>query len=211
MYEMCVLHHAGTSFISYSPYDILLLFSRKLIVSREVSMELKRVLLERRSVRQFDERPVEREDLQEMLTAGIWSPTAGNIQPWVLFCVTEEKHIHAIQVVSPGMLGKPQALICICSDQKRAFEKAGNGGKTLAIMDCAMSAQNIMLRAYDLGLGTCVIRSFNQRAVRELLEAPDHVLPELLIAVGYASAPPPKPSRNMELLHWEYYRGGIHG
>ena len=93
-------------------------------------MELKKALLERRSVRQFEERDVEKEQLQELLIAGIWSPTAGNIQPWMFFCVTEKTRIHKIQVVSPGMLGNPQALICVCSDQKRAFEKAGQGGKT---------------------------------------------------------------------------------
>jgi nitroreductase len=174
-------------------------------------VELKRALLERRSVRQFSERPVEKEHLQEMLTAGIWAPTAGNIQPWLFFCVTDEERIHDIQVVSPGMLGNPHALICICSDQNRAFERAGKGGKTLALMDCAMAAQNIMLRAYDLGLGTCVIRSFNQTAVRELLEAPDHVLPELLITIGYPGASNQKPTRDMDLVYWEYYGEHAHG
>jgi len=174
-------------------------------------MELKKVLLERRSVRQFEERDVEKNFLDEMLTAGIWSPTAGNIQPWVFFCVTEKARIHRIQVVSPGMLGNPQALICVCSDQNRAFEKAGQGGKTLVLMDCAMAAQNIMLRAHDLGLASCVIRSFNQTAVRELLEAPGHLLPELLINIGYASKQPSKPSRNLELVHWEYYREDFNG
>ncbi len=174
-------------------------------------MELKKALLDRRSVRQFEERDVEKELLQELLVAGIWSPTAGNIQPWVFFCITERARIHRIQVVSPGMLGNPQALICVCSDQNRAFEKAGQGGKTLALMDCAMAAQNIMLRAHDLGLATCVIRSFNQTAVRELLEAPEHLVPELLINIGYAVKQPSKPSRNMELVHWEYYREDING
>ena len=174
-------------------------------------MELKNVLLERRSVRQFEERGVEKGLLQELFVAGIWSPTAGNIQPWVFFCITQRARIHRIQVVSPGMLGNPQALICVCSDQKRAFEKAGQGGKTLALMDCAMAAQNIMLRAHDLGLATCVIRSFNQMAVRELLEAPEHLVPELLINIGYASKQPSKPSRNMELVHWEYYREDNNG
>ena len=174
-------------------------------------MELKEALLTRRSVRQFEERSIEKRLLQELLIAGIWSPTAGNIQPWIFFCITEARRIHNIQVVSPGMLGNPQALICVCSDQNRAFEKAGQGGKTLALMDCAMAAQNIMLRAHDLGLATCVIRSFNQTAVRELLEAPEHLVPELLINIGYAVKQPSKPSRNMELVHWEYYREDING
>ena len=169
-------------------------------------MELKEAILSRRSVRQFEERRIKKELLKEIVIAGIWSPTAGNIQPWMFFCITEPERIHTLQVVSPGVLGNPQALICVCSDQNRAYQKAGKGGTTLALFDCAMAAQNIMLRAHDLGLATCVIRSFNQTAVRELLEAPAHVQPELIINVGYPIGQPSKPARNMNVLHWEYYR-----
>ncbi len=174
-------------------------------------MELKEAILSRRSIRQFEERQIEKELLEEILIAGIWSPTAGNIQPWMFFCITEPERIHTLQVVSPGMLGNPQALICVCSDQDLAYEKAGKGGTILALFDCAMAAQNIMLRAHDLGLATCVIRSFNQTAVRELLEAPVHVQPELLINVGYPVGRSSKPARNMNVIHWEYYREGRNG
>ena len=115
-------------------------------------MELKEAILSRRSVRQFEERRIKKELLKEIVIAGIWSPTAGNIQPWMFFCITEPERIHTLQVVSPGMLGNPQALICVCSDQNRAYQKAGKGGTTLALFDCAMAAQNIMLRAFTTAL-----------------------------------------------------------
>jgi nitroreductase len=168
-------------------------------------MELREALLERRSVRQFEERAVEMELLRELLLAGIWAPTAGNIQPWVFICVTDPDRIHTIQVVSPGMLGNPRALICVCSDQRLAFEKAGRGGSSMARFDCAMAAQNIMLRAFDLGLATCVIRSFNPSAVGELLSAPEHVEVELLINIGYPFRNPPKPPRREDVIFWERY------
>ena len=168
-------------------------------------MELKEALLERRSVRKFLERKVEEDKRRDLIQAGIWAPTAGNIQPWIFICITDPDRVHTIQVVSPGMLGNPQALICICSDQKRAFAKAGRGGEILSLFDCAMAAQNILLRAHDLGLATCVIRSFNQAAVRELLVAPDHVRPELLINVGYPDMNPSKPARRQDVVFWEQY------
>ncbi len=64
-----------------------------------------------------------------------------------------------------------------------------------------MAAQNIMLRAHDLGLATSVIRSFNQAAVRELVEAPEHVLPELLINIGY---PVKQPSKLLDEVVLDY-------
>jgi nitroreductase len=73
------------------------------------------------------------------------------------------------------------------------------------LFDCAMATQNILLRAHDLGLATCVIRSFDQMAVRELLGAPGHVRPELLINVGYPDMSPPKPARRQDVVFWEQY------
>ncbi len=169
-------------------------------------MELKKAILERRSIRTFSEKPIEKNLLEEILLAGIYSPTAGNIQPWAFFCVTDLKSVHNIITISPGIVSSPVAIICICSDQDRAFKRAGRGGTILALMDCAMAAQNIMLRAFDLGIGSCVIRSFNQNAIREILEAPEHFLPELLVTLGYPAQKPSAPPRRQGVIFWEEYR-----
>jgi len=168
-------------------------------------MELKKAIFERRSIRQFTDADITPEELEMLVHAGIWAPTAGNIQPWLFFCVTGPEQIHNIQVLSPGMLGNPTALVCVCSDLNRAFEKAGEGGKTLALFDCAMASQNIMLRAHDLGIGSCVVRSFNQAAVRTILKAPSHVQPELIIMLGRPARVPNPPKRNEDVLFWEEY------
>jgi nitroreductase len=70
-----------------------------------------------------------------------------------------------------------------------------------------MAAQNICLRAYDLGLGSCIIASFNQAAVRELLEAPQDVEPLMLIITGHPDQEPPAPPRKEEVIFWETYGG----
>jgi len=170
-------------------------------------MELEKAILERRSIRQFTDTDIPPEELEKLVHAGIWAPTAGNIQSWLFFCVTRPEQIHNIQVVSPGMLGNPKALICVCSDLDRAYDKAGKGGKTLALFDCAMAAQNIMLRAHDMGIGSCVVRSFNQAAVRTILKAPSYVQPELIIMLGHPARVPRPPRRNDDVLFWEEYSG----
>src|SRR3989304_2046627 len=122
-------------------------------------MEGAKAIRERRSVRWYPDRPVERALLEEVLQAGIWAPTGSNRQPWVFIAVTDPRTIRQIRVISPGILGDPKALICIFSDQR----KAGTFplGPTLALFDCAMAAQNMMLQAWDLGLGSCPVRSTN--------------------------------------------------
>jgi nitroreductase len=96
-------------------------------------------------------------------------------------------------------------LICLFSDQRKAG--AFPLGPTLALFDCAMAAQNMMLRAWDLGLGSCVMRSTNLEAVREILQTPERLRPELLLMLGYPASVPPAPARDEGAIHWERYRG----
>jgi len=58
-----------------------------------------------------------------------------------------------------------------------------------------MATQNILLAAYALGLGSCPIKSFAASAVKEILNIPEGVEPELIVAIGYPDEslkPPPR-------------------
>ena len=168
-------------------------------------MELEKAIIERRSIRRFTEDPIDREELKEILKAGIWAPTASNQQAWAFVCVVDPDNIHKIKTVSPGLLGKPTVVICICSDKEVAFKKCDKLGLELVKLDCAMAAQNIMLRAHDLGMGTCVIASTNKTAVAELINLPEHLEMELLVTLGHYDVTPKPPPRREEVIYWEQY------
>ena len=170
-------------------------------------METREVIFSRRSVRSFTDQQVDRESLMELARAAIWAPTGGNAQPWEFIIVSNPETMKLIKIVSPGLLGNPSACIAVCSDKPRNIEKMGAIGGTLAVMDCSMAAQNIMLMAADMGIGSCVIRSFNQEAVREVLKAPENVMPELLVTLGYTKGNPGNPKRREEVIHWNNFGG----
>ena len=170
-------------------------------------MEIDKAIYERRSVRRFTDTPVETEKLETCVKAGIWAPTAGNAQPWEFIIVTKPETMKLIKTVSPGLLGNPAACIAVCSDIPGNIKRMGAAGETLAVMDCSMAAQNVMLKAWDLGLGSCVIRSFNQDAVREVLRAPEGIMPELLITLGYFTGNPGNPKRRENVIHWNRFEG----
>lgn len=160
----------------------------------------------RRSIRSFKSDEVDDEKIIKILDAGRWAPSGSNIQPWRFIVVKDKKLIKLVKMFSPGMFSEPPALIVICSDKKEAFEKGGIIGRDyLSIVDCAMAAQNMMLAAYALGLGTCVIKSFNSKAIKEILELPNNIEPELIIALGYPAekpiTPPRKPLSNVTFLN----------
>lgn len=166
-------------------------------------MDVFEAIFGRRSIRRYTGPPVPPEKLTKMLEAAVWAPSAGNIQPWEFVVVTDRAGIEQVKSVAPGMFGEPRLVVAVCANRQRAAEKAGAGGEILAMFDVAMAAQNLLLAAHALGLGACVIRSFHQAAVQKLLDCPDWVVPELLVAAGMPEGKAPKPSRRPlgEVVH----------
>jgi nitroreductase len=161
------------------------------------------IIKSRRSIRRFLDKPIPLEVLQVLLEAAQWAPSGGNIQPWAFVVIREPANIRKVKMFSPGLGGDPAALIVMCSDQ--------SAEASTAIMDVSIAAQNVMLAATDNGVGSCVVRSHNQSALQTLLNIPTHVVPELIVALGYPARPARHPGRRPieELVHWEEYGGHL--
>lgn len=152
----------------------------------------------RRSVRSYKDEKIRIEQLKKILTAAIWSPSGSNEQPWKFIVVENDDGIKGIKAFSPGMFGNPAVIVIVCKDLERASEISG-------LMDISMASQNMMLAAHDLGIGSCAVRSFGKSAVKRLYDLPDHIVPELLITLGYPETIPEPPKRReiSEVIHWD--------
>jgi len=164
------------------------------------------VIKKRRSIRKFREKKIPKDILLKILEAGIWAPSGGNIQPWEFILITNKETIEKIKLISPGLFGNPVALIIVCINKERS-RKGGRLGENIALMDVSMAAQNMMLMAYSLGIGSCPVASFNKTALKELLNTPEEVEPVLLISLGYPESWPKPPKRRplREVVHVEEY------
>lgn len=159
----------------------------------------------RRSVRKYTDRKIPKEKLGQIMEAAVWSPSGSNVQAWEFIVVENDDAIKKIKTFSPGIFGNPAAMIIVCRDLKRAYEVCGELGRDiLSLMDVSMASQNIMLAAYDLGIGSCAVRSFGISAVKRLYDLPEHINPELLITLGYPEETPKPPKRRgvSEVVHW---------
>ncbi|MFC2029688.1 nitroreductase family protein [Chloroflexota bacterium] len=159
------------------------------------------IIKSRRSTRAFADRSIPPEEVGLLLEAARWAPSGGNQQAWLFLVVQQAAGIQKIKFFSPGLSGQPAALFVLCADSTAE-------GETV-LMDLAMAAQNTMLSATELGLGSCAVRSFNRRAVHTLLDLPAHLTPELIISLGYPAGPTREGSRRAiaEVVHWERYGG----
>lgn len=158
-------------------------------------MEFEDVARGRRSIRKFKPDPVPEELLREIVERGTWAPSASNMQAWRFGLITDPTVVRQIDRFSPGMGGNPPALIAVCSDLAYAQQRCGNKADELATMDASLAAENIMLAAYNKGLGTCAIKSYNDAVVRKILQLPESIHIELLITVGYPDHDPKMPRR----------------
>ena len=165
-------------------------------------MNISEALEKRRSIRSFSSRPVARELLLELAQAGRLAPSASNLQAWHFFFLTDPELVKKVDLFSPGLSGHPPVILAICSDMGYArVHGSPNSERYGCIMDAAMAAENIMLKALDLGLGSCAIKSYNDAAIRKLLKLPEDYRIEILISLGYPEGEPrPRRLRPMEKI-----------
>jgi nitroreductase len=155
-------------------------------------VDLFEAIRHRRSIRQFADQPIETEHVVKILNAARWAPSGGNQQKWRFVVVTSRTLKEMVRKISPGIFSRPAAFVVVCS-LREAEARPWNEGVLLA--DCAMAAQNILLAAYALGLGSCIALSFSKIALKEILNLPDNVEPEFIITLGYADEHPQPPPR----------------
>ncbi|MDI3473951.1 MAG: hypothetical protein PWR30_274 [Candidatus Woesearchaeota archaeon] len=151
-------------------------------------MDLEKAIEERCSVRHYKDKEVEKEKLVKVLNAGRLSPSSGNIQNWVFIVIDDDEKKKTICDACNNqdwMLDAP-IFIVILGDEKKAVEYYGERGEKLyTIENCSMAAQNMMLEAVSLGLGSCFVASFIDEKIREITDAPSHMRPIGIITLGY--------------------------
>lgn len=155
-------------------------------------MDALEVIKRRRSIREFTDEPLDKETMTQILDAARWAPSGGNRQGWRFVVVTDPQVKEMIRKVSPGIFALPTAFIVICM-KKKAGARAWD--EWLYAADCGIAAQNIMLAAFSLGIGTCVVASFAKEALREILEVPEGIDPSLIVTLGHYESLPEAPER----------------
>ena len=143
----------------------------------------------RRVARNLTERPVERALLEQVLDAARWAPNAGNRRLQRFVAVQDPLTLRLLRMVSPGMFQRPTAAVLICVDRERVVSFGMRTNLKGLSVDVGTAAQTMLLAAHSLGLGSGIVTSFSQAAVRAILNLPDRLSPELFVCLGYASPP----------------------
>lgn len=158
-------------------------------------MDAYAALLTRRSIRKFDERPVSAEDIEKILEAAMFAPSAVNKQPWHFVVIDDAQLLGKIPSVHSHakMAADAPCAILVCGDTELVHAPG------YLPQDCAAATQNILLAAHAAGLGGvwCGVYSQPDResGFRSLLSIPESIVPFSLVVLGYPAEQPSQPQR----------------
>ena len=166
--------------------------------------------MNRRSVRAFTDAPISEDDKNLILEAAFRAPTAGNQQLYTIIDVTDQAVKEALVPLcdnQPFIASAPLVLIFLadCLKWYDAFKGAGCepraldvGDLMLAVSDTNIAAENAVIAAESLGIGSCYIGDImeNCEGLRSLLALPEYVFPAAMLVFGY----PTEKAMNRELL-----------
>jgi nitroreductase len=158
----------------------------------------------RRSTRAYLARAVPEEALQRVLEAANLAPSAGNLQAYEIFVVTNKRKREDLARAAREQIFIATAPVVLVFAKHPALceERYGKLADSLySIQDATIACAFASLAAAAQGLGSCWIGAFEPEDVRKILGAPRGVTPVSMLPIGYASERPrPQERRALEEL-----------
>lgn len=181
-------------------------------------------IFHRRAVRSYSDQPVDRATVQKLLLAAVQAPSALNQQPWAFGVFHGRKRLHEYSERAKLYLVATYPATFELNSRSDLYENPTyelfHGASTLIVIyatrgrlhpneDCCLAAENLMLAAYGLGLGTCPIGF--ARPWLDLLETkremgvPEHYNAVFPLVVGYpAGYTEPRPRDEPQIVSWKW-------
>ena len=179
-------------------------------MSDEPTMSVWQAISTKRMVREFADRAIEPEQLTRILNAGRRAGSSKNLQRWEFIVCRDREHLRELAAVGPyaGHLAGAAVAIALVTPDPRSADSP------LSVMfDLGQAAENMMLVAWELGIGSVPATVYDQDLARRLLGYPDGHHCEYLLSFGYPADPGVLSAPNraggrralQDILHDEYW------
>lgn len=157
----------------------------------------------RRSIRQYRDRPIEQEKIDLLVQAALLAPSSRGLNPWEFVVVQERALIEKLARAKPSgaqFLKDAALAVVVCADTEKS---------DVWIEDCSIASTMLLLAAQSLDLGACWIQIRNRphdetksavEYIRGALNLPDRVAVLSIVAIGYPDENKP-PHEKSELLY----------
>lgn len=145
-------------------------------------------ILNRKSIRKFSDKPIEKEKIELILKSAMAAPSAVNCQPWFFVVIDDRELLDELGRELPyaKMLVFAQAAVIVCGDLQKALD---DWEQEFWVQDCSAASQNLLLAAESLGLGavwTALYPAASRvKIVKDILNLPENLMPLNVIPLGY--------------------------
>ncbi len=161
-------------------------------------MNIKAIIRKRRSVRKYKDKKVPNILIEDLIDAARLAPSGNNAQPARYFIVKKEetkKKLKENKVFKQeDIYQAPVIIVCCGNPEAYPREKLEPGFddsfEIRAIRDVSIAAQNLVLRATELGLGTCYVGWRHKGRIKKVLGIPNNYVVPFVITLGYPAERP---------------------
>jgi nitroreductase len=148
---------------------------------------------ERRSIRAFQEKQIPEKEIEMILEAGRWAPSASNRQPWEFILIKNRDILKKLaRVTGYGwFIGEASFAVAIVGKPRTS--------QNYYVIDTSLVSMNMMLMAWSLGIGTCWIGSINKEKAKEILGLGRNDYLLTVLPFGYIQGSIPDPTERNPL------------
>ncbi len=148
-------------------------------------MEFEKLIADRYSVRKFENRHLEKEAIDTILTAGHIAPTGCNNQPQRILVLNTDNAMEKLKNCTRCHFNAPCAML-ICYNKEESWVRPYDG-VLCAPVDAAIVTTHMMLAAHNIGVGSCWVMHFDPFKMKEAFNIPESIEPTALLVMGYPS------------------------
>lgn len=166
-------------------------------------MTVRDAVVNRRSIRSYTGEKLTDRQIETLLEAGFYAPTARNMRPLHFVVIREKEALEAIAKEQPNAKYVLEAGcgILVCGDRKLDVDG-------YLVEDGSAAIENMLLTAYEMELGAlwCGVypREVRMKHFRSLCRLPEHILPIGLVVAGYTQQAPKQVERvDKSRIHFE--------
>ncbi|MBU0951484.1 MAG: nitroreductase family protein [Elusimicrobia bacterium] len=167
-------------------------------------MNVMEAIKNRRSIRKYQNKPVEKEKLNSVLEAARLAPSARNRQEWQFIVVQDKQTREKLSIAAnnQAFVSEAPVVIACCGLDDGYLMRCGQPATTV---DLSIAIDHMTLKAVEEGLGSCWIGSFYKDEVKKILGIPKDIQVVELLTLGYpAENPDTRDRKNLEeIVRWD--------
>ncbi|MGH2753933.1 MAG: nitroreductase family protein [Actinomycetota bacterium] len=149
-------------------------------------MEMWKAIDSLRVVREFEARSPDDDDLIRIIDAGRRAGSSKNLQRWAFILVRDRDRLNELSKAGPwaGHIAGAAAAVALVTPDPQLPDQP------LSLMwDLGRAAQNMVLAAWDLGVGSAPATVYEHDAVKNILDLPTDRHCEYILSFGYPADP----------------------